>query len=147
MKTSILFVNTLLFSFILAFSTAYGQVLEVKVNITEVRSGKGKILLSVFRDSKSFDDEKPYKNFVFDKKSLSKGSMSVIYNLEPGTYGFTLVDDEDNSNDLDKNMIGMPKEGFGFSNFFLEKLQKPSFDEFKFDLKANRTISIRVKYL
>jgi len=147
MKTSILFVNTLLFSFILAFSTAYGQVLEVKVNITEVRSGKGKILLSVFRDSKSFDDEKPYKNFVFDKKSLSKGSMSVICNLEPGTYGFTLVDDEDNSNDLDKNMIGMPKEGFGFSNFFLEKLQKPSFDEFKFDLKANRTISIRVKYL
>ncbi|MBC7390468.1 MAG: DUF2141 domain-containing protein [Opitutaceae bacterium] len=147
MMSRILLITIVLFNLLHAFSSAYAQILEVKVNITNMRSQKGKILLSVFKDSKSFDDEKPYKNFVFDKNHLTSGSLTVICSLEQGTYGFTLVDDENNSNELDKNMIGMPKEGFGFSNFFLEKLQKPSFDEFKFDLKSNRTIIIKIKYL
>jgi uncharacterized protein (DUF2141 family) len=52
------------------------------------------------------------------------GTLILTGDLEPGTYGITLVDDENKNGTLDKSFFGMPKEGFGFSNFFIEKLKK-----------------------
>jgi len=68
--------------------------------------------------------------------------------LDAGIYGITLLDDENSNDKMDKSFIGMPKEGFGFSNFFMEKLKKPSFEDFKIQLKNdNAKIDIKVKYI
>jgi uncharacterized protein (DUF2141 family) len=85
---------------------------------------------------------------VFDKKDLANGTLTVNCVLEPGTYGLTLIDDENENGKIDKNLIGMPKEGFGFSNFFMEKMKKPVFDDFKVELKfPNNKVGIKVKYM
>jgi uncharacterized protein (DUF2141 family) len=121
---------------------------EVKVKISEISSTKGKIMLSVFKDNKSFDDEQPYKTFSFDKKLIANGKLSVSCKIPFGTYGFALVDDENANGKMDKNMIGIPKEGFGFSNFFLTKMKKPIFNDFKFVHSAsNNEVNIKIKYL
>ena len=74
--------------------------------------------------------------------------MIINCTLDPGTYGITLIDDENKSGELNKNMLGIPKEGFGFSDFFMEKMKKPAFDDFKVNVKnQNNKISIRVKYM
>lgn len=121
------------------------RVTEIKV--TDIRSAKGKILLNVFKDNASYDDEKPYKKFTFDKKEIINGTLVLHCDLEPGVYGFTMVDDENDNGKIDKNFIGIPKEGFGFSNFFMEKMKKPTFDDFKVDLKSQPKIVIKVKYM
>jgi uncharacterized protein (DUF2141 family) len=43
----------------------------------------------------------------------------------------------------------IPKEGFGFSNFYLTKLKRPKFDTFSFEVKADTHITIvcRMRYL
>ena len=88
------------------------------------------------------------KKFVFDKKAIANGKMTVNCILEPGVYGITLIDDENKNNELNKNILGIPKEGFGFSNFFMEKMKKPDFNDFKVDLRNNKNkISIKVKYM
>lgn len=121
---------------------------ETQVKVTGTRSGKGKIILNVFKDQADYDNEKPFKEFVFDKHGLVNGTLTVKCGLEPGVYGITLVDDENANGKLDKNFIRMPKEGFGFSNFFMEKLRKPAFDDFKVDLRSpNKTIEIKIKYM
>jgi len=102
----------------------------------------------VFKDNKGFEEEKPFKSFVFDKKSFANGALYVTIKLDPGIYGLTLMDDENANAKMDKNFIGMPKEGFGFSNFYLEKLKKPIFDDFKVVLKTDQgKVNIKVKYL
>jgi uncharacterized protein (DUF2141 family) len=58
-----------------------------------------------------------------------------------------MVDDENGNGKIDKNLVRIPKEGFGFSNFFMEKMKKPTFDDFKVDLKTQSKIEIRVKYM
>lgn len=121
------------------------RVAEIKV--TDIRSAKGKILLNVFKDNASYDDEKPYKKLTFDKKEIINGTLVLHCDLEPGVYGFTMVDDENDNGKIDKNFIGIPKEGFGFSNFFMEKMKKPTFDDFKVDLKSQPKIVIKVKYM
>ncbi|UOE49808.1 DUF2141 domain-containing protein [Mucilaginibacter sp. SMC90] len=143
--------NALLFPFFLALlviKVAPARAQEVHIKVTAIRSAKGKLLFSVFKDSQSYTSEKPYKKFVVDKKGLANGTLKTSYQLEPGTYGIIVVDDENENGKIDKNFIGMPKEGFGFSDFFLGKLKKPAFDEFKFELSpAHDQIMIKVKYM
>jgi uncharacterized protein (DUF2141 family) len=145
-KTTVFCINVLVGS-LLIFLASYIQVQETQVKVTGIRSPKGKIILTVFKDNKSYDNEQPFKTLTFDKKAINNGTLTVMVELEPGTYGITLIDDENDNGKIDKNLIRMPKEGFGFSNFFMEKLKKPTFDDFKVDLKSPAKVDIRVKYM
>lgn len=127
--------------------TSFIQAQETSVKITGIRSAKGNIILNVFKDNETYNKEQPYKKLTFDKKAISNGTLLINLTLEPGMYGITLLDDENGNGKIDKNLIGIPKEGFGFSNFFMEKLKKPTFDDFKVDLATPAKVDIRVKYM
>ena len=130
---------------IFCLSNSYGQ--NTQIRVSEIRSGKGQIILNVFKNDEDYQKEKVSKKLVFEKK-IENGSMIINCTLDPGTYGITLIDDENKSGELNKNMLGIPKEGFGFSDFFMEKMKKPAFDDFKVNVKnQNNKISIRVKYM
>jgi uncharacterized protein (DUF2141 family) len=145
-KTTLLGIN-LFVGLLLIFFGSYIQAQDIPVKITGIRSTKGNIVINVFKDQASYDKEVPYKLFTFDKKSIPQGMMTVNLSLEPGIYGVTLLDDENGNGKIDKSFIGVPKEGFGFSNFFMTKMKKPSFDDFKVDLKTQPKIEIRVNYM
>lgn len=145
-KTSVWSFN-LFIGLLMIFFASYIQAQEMPVKISGVRSEKGNIIINVFKDQLSYDKELPYKKVTFDKKALNNGTMTVKLNLEPGTYGITLLDDENGNGKIDKNFIRIPKEGFGFSNFFMEKMKKPTFDDFKVNLQTQPKIDIRVKYM
>lgn len=75
--------------------------------------------------------------------------MYIKFTLPPGTYGFTLIDDENHNGDIDYNWIGLPKEGFGFSDYYHNGMVKPHFDTFKFQLKAGeeKKITPKIRYI
>lgn len=131
---------------ILCLNNSYGQNTNVK--ISDIRSEKGQIILNVFKSSEDYEQEKVFKKLIFEKKAVDNGSMIINCDFEPGIYGITLIDDENKNGELNKNLIGIPKEGFGFSDFFMEKMKKPVFDDFKVTLKnQNNKITIKVKYM
>jgi uncharacterized protein (DUF2141 family) len=131
---------------LLCIGCSYGQNTIVK--ISGIRSEKGQIILNVFKNSEDYENEKVSKKLIFDKKAISNDLLMINCNLDPGTYGITLIDDENKNGELNKNLIGIPKEGFGFSNFFMEKMKKPEFDDFKTTIKStNNKIVIKVKYM
>jgi uncharacterized protein (DUF2141 family) len=123
------------------------QIIEVK--ITGIRSAKGQILLDIYTDDKSFEDEKPHISKIFSKRGMADEEMTVKLNLDPGIYGLTLVDDENENGKMDYRFIGLTKEGFGFSNFFLTGLKKPAFDDFKFvAVKGQKqTVIMKIRYM
>lgn len=145
-KTTVFGAN-LFIGLLFIFLASYMQAREIPVKVTGIRSTEGDIIINVFKDQESYDKEQPYKKYTFDKKALDKGTMTVRFALEPGTYGITMLDDENKNGKIDKNFMRIPKEGFGFSNFFMEKMKKPSFEDFKVDLKAQPKIEIKAKYL
>jgi uncharacterized protein (DUF2141 family) len=121
---------------------------NINANITELKSAKGRIVIQIYKDNETFKDEKPFKKMQFSKQGYSKGNLQIDFALDPGVYGITLLDDENENGEMDKNMIRMPKEGFGFANYYLEKLKRPLFDEFKVTIKpGSNKVNIRVKYL
>ncbi|TDO24557.1 DUF2141 domain-containing protein [Pedobacter duraquae] len=125
---------------------AQGQQ-QTSIIITGIKGNAGKIIVQIFRDETSYQEQIPYKKITFQKTGLTKGILNVQIQLEAGVYGFTMIDDENGNGKIDKNLIGIPKEGFGFSNFFMEKMKKPTFDDFKTDLKKHAEIIMKVKYL
>lgn len=146
-NTNVLAINLLMAWFLISLSSYAPAQHRTELTITGIRSAKGNIIVQLFKDNQSYEDQEPYKKIMVDKKEMAKGSLNVQLSLEPGIYGFTLVDDENNNGKIDKNMIGIPKEGFGFSNFFMEKMKKPTFDDFKIDLRTQSKIVMKVKYL
>ncbi|WP_316800864.1 DUF2141 domain-containing protein [Pedobacter frigidisoli] len=143
----ILGLNILLGLALLSFSSNNAVPVEAVMNVSGIRSTKGNLIIQIYRDELSYENEQPYKQLIFIKDQIESGSTRVKFSIESGVYGFTLVDDENGNGRIDKNFIGMPKEGFGFSNFFMEKLKKPNFSQFQIKVNKTKNIGIKVKYL
>ena len=141
---TILFV-LLLFSGNILFS----QELPVKFTIENLRNADGSIVVSVYTDSKSFDDGLPSFHKVIPKKeNTNNGILQAQFFLPPGVYGLVFTDDENNDGEMTNNFIGIPKEGFGFSNFYLKGFKKPTFSDFSFTLTENlEPIQVRLRYM
>jgi uncharacterized protein (DUF2141 family) len=134
----------LVLSFISIIS--YGQTL--KVNITGIRSSSGSIMLAFYNTAQSFDKEKPLFLKRITKAQLTNGTLSVTYaDLKSDTYGIAILDDENNNEKMDYSWF-LPKEGFGFSNYYHTGLTRPTFDKFNFVLKnETKTVEIKIRYL
>jgi len=122
---------------------------NVEVTVTGIRSEKGQIVIAVFKDSESYKTEATFLTLRFRKDVNADGVMKVRFSLDPGVYGLCLLDDEDNDGLMHYNFLGMPKEGFGFSDLYFTGFVKPKFDSFKFtiDRDQEKSINIRVRYI
>ena len=59
-----------------------------------------------------------------------KGEMRVVFaGLAPGDYAVAAFHDADGNGELGQNIVGMPTEGFGFSNGATGFMGPPSFDK------------------
>ncbi|MCJ7449255.1 MAG: DUF2141 domain-containing protein [Bacteroidales bacterium] len=146
MIKKILFIKILLL-FLLPSMNLNAQ--NVEVIITGIRAEKGQIAIGVFKDDKTFQKEEAFLNKKFVKNSISNGEMRAQFSLEPGTYGLSLLDDENSNGKMEYNFLRMPKEGFGFSDYYHKGFTKPKFDFFKFTINKDqiKRITIRIRYM
>jgi uncharacterized protein (DUF2141 family) len=122
---------------------------NVEVIITGIRTEKGQMVIGVFKDDESFKKEVAFIEKIFVKNNISNGEMRVLFTLEPGIYGLSLLDDENSDGKMEYNFLGLPREGFGFSDYYHTGFTKPKFDSFKFSINKNqiRRITIRIRYI
>jgi uncharacterized protein (DUF2141 family) len=95
-----------------------------------------------------------YELFDAKKNSVNSGSITVnnnkafvvIDNLKAGQYGLNFIHDENMNKKLDTNLLGIPKEGFGFSNNAQVRFGPPAFEKWLFEVKDNTKISCKAIY-
>lgn len=139
-----IFAGLLLLSFT---SFVNPQETVVLVGITNIRSDKGEIQLGVYKDQETFDKEKEYKMYHFTKDKMKGNVLVVKLRLEPGDYGIALLDDENRNGEMDFSLL-IPKEGYGFSNYYHKGLKRPDFDNFKFTVGTNTAkVQVKMKYM
>jgi len=119
--------------------------IAISVTIKDIKTPNGKILMGIYKDDISFDKELPYKKVQAFKTKISNGILLVEVKLEPGKYGISLMDDENFNGKMDYNFIGIPKEGFGFSNYYHSGLSKPKLNSFAFEVIENKNTKVEVK--
>lgn len=118
---------------------------NIEIIVSDIRKNEGQIVIGIYKDQPSFEKEKAYLVKKFDKKSMQQNFLIVKFTLEPGTYGFTLLDDENSDNKMEYNFLGMPEEGFGFSNYYHTGFTRPKFDSFKLDVAAGMVNKSKIK--
>ena len=120
---------------------------KLQVTVTHIKGQKGDILVGVFDNDENF-----LKKPVDSKMIKASGdSVTIVFeNLKPGKYAISVIHDANNNKDLDKNKLGIPKEGFGFSNNVMGSMGPPSFERAQFDLTSDQKdldIDIKMKYM
>jgi uncharacterized protein (DUF2141 family) len=124
-----------------------GAVLTVK--IAGFRNAKGRVDVLIFNHAKGFPDQKPSSLDVgevpVDPKTLT--AEVVFRNLPEGTYAVAVLHDENMNRKMDKNFLGIPREGYGASMNPPKNHRAPRFDEAKFALTSEaRAIQIKLIY-
>lgn len=134
---------------VLLFGSAITKAQNIEVVFSGIRSNEGCIRLEVFIDEQGFEKEKGVAIKHYKKSNLINGTFTVKLDLPPGTYGLALLDDENNDDKMNYSFIGLPKEGFGFSNYYLTGLFKPKFEVFKFTVikGQNQKIHMKIRYM
>jgi uncharacterized protein (DUF2141 family) len=120
---------------------------KLQVTVTHIKGQKGNIIIGIFDSDESFL-KKPLDGRMM---KASGDSVTVIFeNLKPGKYAVSVLHDANKNKDLDKNKLGIPKEGFGFSNNVIGAMGPPSFERAQIDLVPDQKdldIDIKMKYM
>lgn len=88
------------------------------VVVRGAKNTKGKLGLGVFRDVVGFPEDHTKmvarQRIEIDPQSFS--GQAIFRDLAYGVYAVSVLHDENVNGKLDKNLIGVPKEGYGVSN-------------------------------
>jgi uncharacterized protein (DUF2141 family) len=135
------------FSALLAAQSTGTETVTVHVN--GARSTKGKIRAALFRGAEGYpnDASKAIHTQAADIDPQTLSAQILFTDLPAGVYAVSVFHDENMNQKLDKNFVGVPKEGYGASNNPKKKMGPPSFDETKFQLSGTeQSLEIKLMY-
>lgn len=90
----------------------------LRIHVDGLRNNKGNIGTVVYKSADGWPDDnaKAYRIGPTPIAADGHSGTAVWENLPEGDYGVSAIHDENSNNKLDKNFLGIPKEGFGFAN-------------------------------
>jgi uncharacterized protein (DUF2141 family) len=127
--------------------TGHPGPIRLNVTVSNVRSSDGLIAVTLYPDVRS--------RFLAHRGSLYVGRVPAragitqvcIFLPGPGTYAFAVYHDADANRHINRNAIGLPSEGYGFSNNAPAIFGLPSFSRVRLAIpRNNMTTAIRLRY-
>jgi len=112
---------------------------DLTINISDVEKGKGHLMIGIYASQEDYKSGKA--SFYTKVKALNGKEVAIFENLPNGEYAIKMYQDENDNNEMDFNMMGIPKEGYGFSNN-VGMFGAPEYKEAKFVVKDNTAIEI-----
>lgn len=141
MKRSIPFL-LLLVSLTQLNAQAVDEEHSLTLDFTVTKHNKGDILVALYNSEGTHmkDALKDGSVRVEDNKA-----QFVVRGLPSGYYSFSYYHDVNSNNELDSNMLGIPKEPYGFSNNQKGKFGPPSYEESKIRIEKDMVIEVEIE--
>lgn len=131
---------------LLPFAAMAASAADLNVTVKDVHNSSGTVYLVVY-DESNFG--KPQLAKVRQKAPAAKGDITfVVHDLPAGKYAVSSYQDENGNGKLDTNSLGVPTEGYGFSNDAQGNAGPPKFAQaaFDFDGKTGKSIAFSLNY-
>lgn len=122
------------------------QAIDLQVNIVGLRNAQGQVRVALFDRGDTFPEgDHP---LAAARAKAQPGTVTTsLTGLQPGTYAVSVYHDENDNGRMDKNILGVPREGYGFSNDARATGGPPSFAKAAFTLDEEHTvITITLQY-
>lgn len=115
------------------------ELYTLTIKIEEVDSDDGLMFVSMYNKEVDFLD----KSYKGTKSKIANNSCEVTFtDLPKGTYAVSIFHDENDNGKLDSNFLGIPKEDYGCSNNAKGFMGPPKWNDAKFELRENKSITI-----
>ena len=110
------------------------------VHVIGARNSKGKVRAALFSGAEGYpnDASKAVQTQSADIDPQTSSAQIVFTNVPDAVYAVSVFHDENMNQKLDKNFVGVPKEGYGASNNPKKKMGPPNFAETKFQLSGTQ---------
>jgi len=134
MKKAVLIIIALI-----TISNSLCSQLILTIEITGIKNNTGNLMLQLLD---------------IDHKIISQQMMPadknkctfIIKDLKPDRYAVQYYHDENLSMELEKNRLGKPLEGYGFSNNVTAPFSMPPFEKWIFELKEDKKLQLKITY-
>lgn len=95
-----------------------GAGCTLRIHVDGLRNSKGNIGTILFKSPKGWpeDEDKSFRHGPAPIDPGQRQGTAVWNEIPPGDYAVAAIHDENSNARLDKNLLGIPKEGFGFAN-------------------------------
>ena len=121
---------------------------SVTITVTDVRNAKGVIRACITSSAADF----PKCDVAATSHKLIVAAADTLtlrfVDIAPGTYAIALAHDENNNGKMDRALMLMPKEGFGFSRDAKVMMGPPKFKAAAFTVGSEPvTLTAKMRYM
>jgi len=128
---------------VLLTSAFTAQAHTLTVNIDQIQEQTGKLHVVLYRSEQSYQQGKDAVAAVV--KAVSGDSQQLVFaDLADGEYAIKIMHDANDNGELDRNMMGIPSEGYGFSNN-AGQFGPASFKDAAFAVAADTSLTIHIR--
>ncbi|WP_232281038.1 DUF2141 domain-containing protein [Novosphingobium nitrogenifigens] len=120
----------------------------VVLTVDGVRNGEGQIATTIYADAPERFLVKNGSLYVVRTPAVAGSTRYCVFLPSPAVYGIAVYHDEDNSGTINRSgVLGIPTEGFGFSNNPPTIASLPTFRSVRISLsRTNLATTIHLKY-
>ena len=107
------------------------------VRFENLKSNDGKVMVALFDGKENFSKQEATQTVT-----LSIANYSAVWNLESlpeGKYIIIAYHDENENQNIDLGIMGIPVEGYAFSNNTVAEMGPPNPDDMLFEVKSDET--------
>mgnify|MGYP003575126124 CR=1 FL=1 len=117
------------------------------VNVENIRSSNGLVAVTVYADDSSRFLARRGSLYVGRVPARAPSTRVCIHLPSTGVYAIAVYHDEDGNRRINRSGLGMPQEGFGFSNNPRTLFSVPSFRSVRVNIpRTNMVTTVRLRY-
>ena len=120
----------------------------VKVDVVGLHSNDGQVHCALYSSADGFPDGFAKAAATTTAAITNEQAVCEFRAIVPGDYAISVYQDENSNGKLDRNFVGMPKEGVGASNDAKGSFGPPKFADARFSYKGGtQELTIHMQYL
>jgi uncharacterized protein (DUF2141 family) len=105
----------------------------IHVKVLNIRNSTGAVACALFESQDGFPSDFLHTaNRIIVMRIRDTQARCDFEDIAPGAYALAVIHDENMNGKLDTNWVGIPTEGYGFSNDVKALLGPPSFSSARF---------------
>lgn len=119
-----------------------------RIHVAGLRSDSGQVVCTLFSSPQGYPgDDNSQNTRTTTAKIIGRTAVCNFPGLAAGTYAAVVFHDENSDRSFNRNWIGMPKEGYGFSNNVFPMFRAPTFEEAGFRCSGGTiNLKVRIRY-
>ena len=134
--------------FLLFAPNSYSEESNLKINILNLDKS-GVLYISICKDEigfkKTVENESEEESCINYAREIDFQNGEINSILPHGEYAISLFVDSNRNRKIDKNLFGVPKEQYGFSNNVMGRMSAPTYDQAKFIVTGPSTQDIKLR--